>query len=152
MAVVSKEGFSGVKVDIPHEPGEWVQIRPLSYDEVEEARIAKMAKSASAYQGIDLESIDLSSFGIDAEAIAASVSQEHKQGLDLYDGATLLHHSVVAWSYQDHAPDGAMLDRRTAVWLLREYVLPMNGLDEEGEASANDSVKPSVSEGVGQPS
>lgn len=90
------------KLDIPHEPGQWVEIRPLSTAALREA----IKQALEAVKGDDMD---------------------REYGYELT--ARMLRVAVVSWSYEPPpGPDTiADLDLRTTRWLADEL---QKGADE----------------------
>jgi len=129
------------KLDIPHEEGEWVEIRSLSFTAMEEASDNKQERDlrqvkrmgGDVFEAIMRSSKQADSSGKGDESATAKVAT-----VDSYDKETLLVKAIVAWSYDgkptmDRIRD---LDSRTAAWLSRE-VFERNKPDTE-ETVGND--------------
>lgn len=105
------------KVEIPHEPDQWMELRHLSYRQLDEARQAKLDELF----GFLRKTKDLTLPKPDDDKAAAD-------RLAAYDVPTLLRHGIVAWSYGDAVtPDD--LDAKTADWAARE-ILALSMPDE----------------------
>jgi hypothetical protein len=103
------------KLDIPHEAGEWIEIRPLS---------------AKRLHLITLEAKRLS-----RDAVAADAIDTDAEGFAL--SSVMLREAIVSWSYD--APVTAEnvddLDIATTTWLMGE----INGVIEVPLSSTPDS-------------
>ena len=131
------------RVDIPDEPGEWVEIKKLPWgllDGAREARTKAVIESAKLW-GTDMMAAINSgarkppedsrppahpdaphqevNSGIDQAAVRAARADRYNE----YDQKFLLLHAVQAWSYDAPLPEGVTeLDYDTAAWLKREIV------------------------------
>ncbi len=101
------------RLNIPHEKGQWVDIRPVLATEMDEAKDKRIKKLLDMW----------------GDTLKDMPSGEGKQRDDLnsrvqqYDGMTLLKAAIVNWSYE--APvDGNIgkLDGATRDWLIEEVV------------------------------
>jgi hypothetical protein len=126
------------KIDIPHEEGQWVEIRSLSFTAMEEANDNKQERDLMQVKrmgGDVFEAIVRSSKK--TETTSKDEEDDPKKGVTLesYDKETLLRKAIVAWSYDgkptvDRIRD---LDARTANWLSRE-IYERNKPDTEEES------------------
>lgn len=105
---------------IPHEAGEWVEVRLLTGAEMDEAQDSQ-TKQVIAKLGDMIPS-------------AIQNAQSNRQPDDsiqarklAYDSAILLHYAITAWSYDDPVRDnpGAQIDALTRDWLW-EIIVEMN--------------------------
>ncbi len=117
------------RVDIPHEPGEWVELRPLSGPALEAAREAKVRASIAMMEGYDLDKLR-----------GLNTGPTVQQAIDMYHHAILLERSIVSWSYGDFVAlrDLDDLDVRTSNWLVG-LILDRNGLLETEAERKNGS-------------
>lgn len=109
MALVSKR-----RVEVPHEPGEWFDLRQLSWADRQAAREARQAASLAQIKALGPDLLrDLRS----AERSATDDDPANE-----YDTATILRAAVAAWSYDQPvtAETLGQLDELTAVWVIRE--------------------------------
>ena len=117
-------GSKPVKLDIPHESGQWMELTALSWK--------KLKKARKELQGEQIET--MRAFG--AELIAAfkdeSVKEERLRQLEkrqqyhvsAFALETLLRHGIHAWSYDEKINDEtiAELDERTAIWAAEQII------------------------------
>ena len=97
------------KVEIPHEPDQWVQLRMLTYRQLAEARRVKLDDLFTVMRGLK----DIALPQQDGQAVVDPLAG--------YDIGVLLRYGIVAWSYGETVtPDE--LDYRTAQWAAREIV------------------------------
>lgn len=140
------------QLEVPDEPGEWFEVRLLSWKELEECRREQSRKfmARAREMGVDLLKTvaDLES---DADArqkaaIAEAREQNRRDAeLEEFDREMLVTKSVVGWSYQRHFQPSALakLDERTFDWLFESIVaLYLPGEEQaraEGEVAAGSS-------------
>ena len=109
------------RLNIPHESGEWIEVRQLSGLELDEASDVQVLKITKRLGSIDAATIDALRTGRDgAEAPAA----QQDPALS-YDAETLLKYAVVGWSYTQYQCDEQtkrLLDAVTLKWLVSEIV------------------------------
>lgn len=120
MALVSKLTR---RVEIPHEPGQWMELRRLSWRQLEAA--SDLASDAALKR--------MSQMGSDMLAAIRSTSgQQAADPAAAYDRAAILQAGIAAWSYDaEVTPENIdALDEETAAWAVRE-ILAMNGRTEE---------------------
>jgi len=126
-------GTKPERFDIPHEPGEWMELTALSWK--------KLKKARKALQGEQIET--MRAFG--AELMAAfkddSIKEDRLRQLEkrqqyhisTFDLETLLSHGIVAWSYAEKpTPENiAELDERTATWAAEQIIELTRPPDED---------------------
>jgi|TARA_R110002020_G_scaffold273457_4_gene488609 hypothetical protein len=104
------------KISVPHESGQWLEVHPLSWADLESARRVKTEgaiKQAAMF---------------DAETIQSLQGQQSQGGEpdpgDSLDMASVLNAGVKNWSYDDPvSPENiARLDEPTALWAFDEIV------------------------------
>ena len=103
------------RVDVPHEDGEWVEIAPLTWADLETAR---RIKTEDAIKQAALFSADTLR-GIQSQQDGAATAPDPADGLDV---ATVLHAGVKAWSYAEPVTRENIdrLDEPTAQWAFAE--------------------------------
>jgi len=121
------------RLDVPHESGEWVEIRQLTGAELDEAS-DKVTNKMMAQFGPNLESLMKVSRQAREQEVAAS-ADDRKQ---LYDADTVLNSAEVGWSYgAPVSPDNiALLDAVTRDWLWAE-VVKRNTRPKQSESASN---------------
>ena len=141
MALIDHE--SGLRWDIPHEPGAWMRLRPLTWLETAAAD-AEGARRAmqSAVKSLDGASKEFLATITPAQADAAERQARRQREQQPYtqrlDQRVTLEAGIVGWSYADEVTPAsvARLDPQTARAAFLEIVrLSTIGADE-GEASA----------------
>lgn len=120
-------GTNTRRVEIPHEPGEWLELRQLTWRQL---KAAKAARQMEVLQSVR-------TLGGDLLRELQQMSQGAAAGDPLaeYDQATVLIAGIAAWSYAEAVSPEAIdqLDPATADWALRELV----GLTPQGEEAKN---------------
>lgn len=145
------------KVEIPNEPGEWAEIKPLSWQHKRDAELAyreeasaRFASMAGLFRGEMKELMDEAQEELrkareaqaavnEAEGITNSPplilpEDDPLSGLDM---SLVLKHGLVTWSYPDADPkvDYVDLDPDTATFLAREIARLSTRTHSEGEPS-----------------
>ena len=81
------------RVDLPHEPGEWIDVRMPSLNILNRARQTQSRGAIELMQGVDMAL--LNTFG-DRADVAAPRERSAE-----YDALTLLKGCITAWSYPE---------------------------------------------------
>lgn len=121
MGVISK---ITKRLDVPNEPGQWIEIRMLSWLTLDKAKKEKLKEfGALSRTFVQLrEAIAANGTAALEEARVAAKSDPVQE----FDKLTLLKHGIAAWSYGDEvAPED--FDEPTAEWAARQilnYTLP----------------------------
>ena len=121
------------RVDIPHEPGQWMEFRLLSGRELDEAEQAQTRRFLQMVAGMDAGTLD-------AMRNLSGTSRADVRP-DTYDKEKLVEYGVAAWSYgvPCDAAGKAQLDARTRDWAA-SIVLERNTRTEgEGPDSGGSS-------------
>lgn len=125
MAIVT--GYTK-RLDIPHEPGQWMTIRQLSKRQRERAADARTDAVLTRVKGMGLEL--LREFQGQARP---DVQAAMADGANAYDWVTVLQYGLEAWSYE--APltieNIENLDEATADWAFREVLAFSGPLTED---------------------
>ena len=119
------------RVEVPHEPGEWMEITTVSWSGLKIASRKNMAEVMKPFLDLPPEVLERLVGG----AGGARASQE--DSTDDYDKATILEKGIVAWSYDaDVTPHNiAALDEETAEWAFQLIISRNVRTKAEGEAS-----------------
>ena len=122
--LISKTDESGfIKVDLPHEPGEWVKVVPMTADVFEDALADKESVDRQSINDFDKDlAVEMLRTAPDADDTAqekARARRREKRARPAYEDLkrkTILEGCVVAWSYTEDVSDEniAKLDNRTA--------------------------------------
>jgi len=116
------------RAQIPHEAGQWVEIRGLVYGERREAEKALMNEVRTELAEAPDIAVKM------AEIRASSPEREEKDPdeaaiLGSFYWPTVLRHGLARWSYSgDEAPDGTRLDERTMKFVVRS-ILELSGVE-----------------------
>lgn len=126
------------RLDVPGEPGQWVEIKKLPWgllDGAREARQRAVIESARAW-GADM----IQAIRSDRADVQEAVADPYNE----YDLGFLLRHGIKEWSYDAVLPDAVEdLEPHTAEWLKREIV----DFNAKGRSEAEqlDAISPSTS-------
>lgn len=130
-----------VRMEVPHEPGEWIDVRQLGYTELEACRDAVTKKFFDNLRtmGTDVVAQFTQMQQAQPELIAEAQAAKDAAQPDQFDRTLLFQKSVVAWSYQPaFTPDLLpQLDERTAEWLYRAITQMYTGEGESDEDRGN---------------
>ena len=120
------------RLEIPHEPGEWMEFRPLSWKQLEGASRAR-TRSAIALAG-EIPSEVYERMG----NISERAKDPDPEPTEQYDRATVLLAAITGWSYDDelNKENIEALDEETSEWALRMALYRSVRGKQEGEASA----------------
>jgi hypothetical protein len=117
------DDMAGRRVDIPHEPGQWMELRELTWPELEKARKIKQSATFA----------DLGEIGPDTlkqlqGLSSADVSQAIADPLASVDVLTVLAAGVLKWSYDAEVTVANLerLDAETARWAATQIVQAPN--------------------------
>lgn len=116
---------------IPHEENQWIEVRLLSWRQLEEARLAKQSQVFANMRDMGADVLrELQ--GARAEATATDAPAE-LDPLAQYDQATLLRYGIVAWSYDEKVttPNIEELDAETAAWAAKVILNPNERTEED---------------------
>jgi len=104
------------QVDIPHEPGEWMLFKRLSWRQLDEASDIASDASFERIKKMGVEMVQALRTSVAAPASAAN-----------YDRAYVLNTGILKWSYSDAVnPENIdALDEATAAWAYAE-ILKLN--------------------------
>lgn len=103
------------RAEIPHEPGEWVEIRRLSWRQLEKASDLQTNASLARMRALGGDLLG---------ALRSSSSQQQADPAASYDRAFVLNAGIVRWSYDvPVSPESIdLLDEETAAWVFREIL------------------------------
>lgn len=113
------------RVEIAHEPGEWAEIRMLSWKQREQATLALEQKAIEQVKAMGASVIDLTRDVTPEEREKARKQREQVAILDpleRYDADTCLKFGLLRLSYHDGKASEVIddLDGKTAEFLARE--------------------------------
>lgn len=103
------------QVEIPHEPGEWMEFCDLGFMAKQRARELK------SFEGVRL----LREMGADImQALPQDGGGDNRRPVERYDWLSVLQEGIVRWSYVPAVtPESvALLDEQTAEWAVHEIL------------------------------
>lgn len=130
---------AGRREDIPHEPGQWMELRSLTWPELEKARKIKQSATFADLGDIGPDTLKQLQ-GLTSDAVADAVSDP----LATLDVLTVLSVGILRWSYAAEVTVANIerLDSETARWAAREIVQAPN--EEQRKNSSNGSTDTST--------
>ena len=118
------------RLDIPHEPSEWLEIRPLPWRDLDRAR------------SVNTDAAVERAGKLPAEVIRDARDEDRQTPVEnQYDQAVVLKAGIVGWSYEmGFAADKTdFLDATTADWAFKEILKRSTVTSAEGEGSGANS-------------
>ena len=120
------------KIDIPHEPGQWMQFRRLNARRIAECTDKRQMDALSRMKALGADGLAMIR---DAQDAKKDAPKPKANPLDAYDTELLLVKGIAAWSYDgdpktELTSDDGGLDPKTSAWAAAE-ILKFNGLDED---------------------
>lgn len=108
------------RLDVPHEPGQWVEIRKLNWRALREASQVQQREASAYLQQLG----DLARPTVDA-ITPEQIRAYHASPTAGFDPATLLRRGIVAWSYSEKPTAEQIddLDEPLADWLVLQIAL-----------------------------
>lgn len=146
MAIVSY--LPPIQVEIPHEPGEWMEFRKPASRVVKEARHVVESEGRRSFSDFGAEIVRVLMSGNDEDKAVRRANQLAKlqeYEPDQFDRATLLRSAIVRWSYRDPKTGDSIqptpelieqLDEPTAHWAHRTVVDMIRPVTKEADKSA----------------
>lgn len=128
-----------LRLDIPHEPGEWVTIKKLPWGLLDGAR---ETRTRAVIERAKVMGPELMASLRDA-GNREDVQQALADDVDEYDRGFLFDHGIAEWSYDAPITEASDLDEVTADWLAREIVRFNSRVRTEAEQL--DAMLPSTS-------
>ena len=129
------------RIDLPWEPGEWIDISPLGFRAIRRAREVRTLEQIKLFSAVQSVSSDATTQAMqsaaeqikqdltpeaEAEKAAALEADKKRKAADLneYDVPTLLHEGIVAWSYDEKITPAAIdtLDEVTAEYVAQHLI------------------------------
>jgi len=125
----------------PGEPGEWFEVRLLSWHELEECQSAVARRSISRMREMGGEIITAVGKIEQERPEVIAEAKEIKRSADDYDRETLVSKSVVGWSYQRHFQPNLIrkLTEETFAWLFGEIAKLYVGDDAQRKDDSESS-------------
>ena len=108
-------GKTSKRFDVPHEPGNWFEVRRLSWAELDRARETKLAATMTTARAMGAELMEAMQAG------RSLIVGAPPAPIDSYDTRLLLSLSVAGWGgpeYDGQAVDTSQLDEQTKDWAL----------------------------------
>ena len=135
------------RIELPHEPEQWVEVRQLSYLQLDLARDVFQMRNMDRLGRLDastrqqLAEMQLARFQNSA-TVAEVVADDPLIG---YDVQTLLQAGVIAWSYDEAVTPESVdqLDEATAEYVARELV-PKTESETDRKNGSPNSTRPST--------
>lgn len=127
------------KVDVPHEPGEWIEFRELGWKALDTAQQVRARNSLMSFRDLGPEFLKSLSEGDDTAESPKKVNPGEN-----YDKSALLRTAILNWSYPVECTEANIdnLDPTTADWAFDEIIkIHFPTEDELGKASASSSVR-----------
>lgn len=125
------------RYDIPHEPGEWLELRPLPWPLLAEAA-AKLQRDQAAEANKLLDSMlspEDRRAAMDKAMSQRNGTAERQAPTDpaaIWDRRIVLRAGIVAWSYGEFEPDLVDdLDEATAKWAFETILKPAMRTERE---------------------
>ena len=122
-----------IRVDVPHEEGEWIEFCKLTHREIRDARKAGMVENAEQMKIFSAEWITALMSG--SKEKAQQISEAGKWDESAFGTDALLSMGVVGWSYAEGKPTDeqmASLDAATAAW-AKQAIININKPPSEDE-------------------
>lgn len=121
-----------IRKEIPHEPGQWMDLRRLPWKKLKKARKKQEKENREVIKDFGAEFLRVLRDGGDEEK-ARRVLEKQQYHVSNFDIETLLQDGIAAWSY-DHELTPANLgelDERTAQWAAQALIDLIKPPDEE---------------------
>lgn len=108
-----------VRLDVPDEDGQWIEIRKLPWRKLREAADVHQSAAYAHVKALGKDGLDAVK-DVTPEQIAAL----KQNPLASYDAGVLLRSAITAWSYPEKPTDAHIddLDEAVAEWLVGEIV------------------------------
>ena len=131
MALTSK--LTTDRIELEHEPGEWIEIKPVPWTVLRDAREARVRRAIAPFVSLGPEGIA----ALQGQGQSRNGDMPEDEHPEEYDRETLLRKSVVAWSYEQpvNEPNIGDLDEETATVVYQRAVKLNTRSKSEGEAS-----------------
>ena len=136
------------RIELPHEPEQWVEVRQLSYLQLDLASDVSTLRSMNKLGQLDagtrqqMAEIQLARFRNETTVAEVVVADDPLTG---YDVQTLLQAGVIAWSYDEAVTPESVdqLDEATAEYVARELV-PKTESETDRKNGSPNSMRPST--------
>ena len=113
-----------VRVDVPHEDGQWFDLLKLSWTQIRKARKAATMDSAETAKAFGAELMKALGSEKNGEDKAMSLIKAQQYDESMFDTEQLLLDGVVGWSYNGEVTSEALatLDEGTAAWAKQAII------------------------------
>lgn len=107
------------RIELPHEPGQYIEVRDLSFLEIDKSKEKKLKYSMMLLSGIDMPDFK----------VPEDLKDRKPDPMASHDIPYLLEKGIVGWSYEEEVSSEniALLDSKTAELVIREIL----GIEEE---------------------
>jgi hypothetical protein len=131
MALTSK--LTPDRIELEHEPGEWIEIKPVSWMVLRDAKEARVSRAIAPFVSLGPEGIA----ALQGQGQSRNGDMPEDEHPEEYDRETLLRKSVIAWSYDQPVTEANIddLDDVTAKVVYKRAVALNTRSKSEGEAS-----------------
>ena len=108
-----------VKLNVPGEDGQWIEIRKLPWRKLREASEVQQDKAYALVKVLGKEGLDAVK-----DVTPAQIAALQKNPVAQYDAGVLVRGAIVAWSYSAHPTPAEIedLDAALVEWLVGEIV------------------------------
>ena len=137
------------RIELPHEPEQWVEVRQLNYLQLDLARDIFQMRNMDRMARLDTKTrqqiAELRIAILQAEKPTVAAIVEPADPLAGYDVQTLLQAGVIAWSYDEAVTPESVdqLDEATAEYVARELV-PKTESETDRKNGSPNSTRPST--------
>jgi len=139
--LVSKDDV--VRLHIPHEEGEWVDVTKLSWKHLKSARKKRDEEQRDVIKDFGPEFMKAMQ-SENGEERARQFLKRQQYEESNFDTLAILDYSIIDWSYTDKEGEKAkvcaenveLLDERTASWLKQQVIDLTRPPDEEEEKNS----------------
>ena len=128
------------RVEIAHEPGEWMELKRLNAKKLKKAREAKTQEAWLMMQAAGPE------FMTQIRSVATDTrSARNADPLDDFDAWKLCEYGIAYWSYPEDVTVANIeeFDERTLNWAARE-ILRVSGVESQPEVAQKNGFEPSI--------
>lgn len=134
------------RIEIPHEPGDWMEFRPLLRGELEEAQLVYQRKYADSLRAVGLDILQALDTPDptpkdDKPESAEKPEPTFEQLAARHDPDVVLKYALSAWSYPEELSPVtiAQLDPETVKWAVAEALRPSYRAAAERDARFPDA-------------
>ena len=134
-----------IRRDVPHEPGQWIAIRPLSWKQLRTARKERSREVKKELNDLGAHVLAAYAKGGDQERAAKKIIRDMKYDEDQFDTQVLLSFGIVEWGYEKELNEDSIgkLDERTAAWAKDEILdltRPPSEVEEKNSTGASTDI------------